>query len=56
MAVFVLILIFAVVTCLPAYAAMPSYTGDEAVYAVEEKSGDVITAQNEHKRMYPAHH
>ena len=54
MAVFVLILTFAVVTCLPAYAAMPSYTGDEAVYAVEEKSGDVITAQNEHKRMYPA--
>lgn len=54
MAAFVLTLMFAAAICLPVDAAMPSYADDEAVYAVEEKSGDVVTAQNEHKRMYPA--
>lgn len=57
--VFVVIvaLVVTVAVCLwqvPAYAAMPNYTPDEAVYAVETKSGDVITSQNAHKRMYPA--
>jgi D-alanyl-D-alanine carboxypeptidase (penicillin-binding protein 5/6) len=38
----------------PVMAAMPAFNGDEAVYAVDTKTGDVIVQQNAYQKMYPA--
>jgi D-alanyl-D-alanine carboxypeptidase (penicillin-binding protein 5/6) len=53
-ATFLSVFFILVVAGLPVMAAMPAFNGDEAVYAVDTKTGDVIVQQNAHQKMYPA--
>ena len=37
-----------------AFAAMPSFSGDQAIYLVDEKTGTVLVDQNGEEKFYPA--
>ena len=50
----VLVLVFGVSLTQRAFAAMPVFNSDEAVYLVEQSSGEVMAAQNEDAKIYPA--
>ncbi len=52
---FFFVIAFTLLTGLtPVQAAFPTFNGDEGVYIVEEKSGDVLQAQNATAKYYPA--